>query len=68
MANGGANISRGINRGAAQVYDTSGPVNMYARLMYQQQLKRAAETKALTDELGKVTPEGIRQPDVINIV
>jgi hypothetical protein len=64
MANGGANISRGINRGAAQVYDTSGPVNMYARLMYQQQLKRAAETKALTDELGKVTPEGIRQPDV----
>lgn len=64
MANGGANISRGINRGAAQVYDTSGPVNMYARLMYQQQLKRAAETKALTDEFGKLTPEGIRQQDV----
>jgi hypothetical protein len=64
MANGGANISRGINRGAAQVYDTSGPVNMYARLMQQQQLKRAAETKALTDEFGKLTPEGIRQQDV----
>jgi len=64
MANGGANISRGMGRGAAQVYDTSGPVNMYARLMYQQQLRRAAETKALTDELGKVTPEGLRQPDV----
>jgi hypothetical protein len=64
MANGGANISRGMGRGAAQVYDTSGPVNMYARLMQQQQLRRAAETKALTDELGKVTPEGIRQPDV----
>jgi hypothetical protein len=64
MANGGANISRGMGRGAAQVYDTSSPVNMYARLMQQQQLKRAAETKALTDELGKVTPEGIRQPDV----
>jgi hypothetical protein len=64
MANGGANTSRGINRGAAQVYDTSGPVNAYARLMYQQQLRRAAETKALTDELGKVTPEGLRQPDV----
>lgn len=64
MADGGANISRGINRGAAQVYDTSGPVNMYARLMQQQQLKRAAETKALTDELGKITPEGIRQADV----
>jgi hypothetical protein len=64
MANGGANISRGLGRGAAQVYDTSSPVNMYARLMQQQQLKRAAETKALTDELGKVTPEGIRQPDV----
>lgn len=64
MANGGANISRGIGRGAAQVYDTSAPINMYARLMQQQQLRRAAETKALTDELGKVTPEGLRQPDV----
>ena len=64
MADGGANTSRGMGRGAAQVYDTSGPVNMYARLMYQQQLRRAAETKALTDELGKVTPEGLRQPDV----
>lgn len=64
MTNGGANISRGMGRGAAQVYDTSGPVNMYARLMQQQQLRRAAETKALTDELGKVTPEGLRQPDV----
>ena len=64
MADGGANTSRGMGRGAAQVYDTSAPVNMYARLMYQQQLRRAAETKALTDELGKVTPEGLRQPDV----
>jgi hypothetical protein len=64
MANGGANISRGMGRGAAQVYDTSAPINMYAKLMQQQQLKRAAETKALTNELGKVTPEGLRQPDV----
>ena len=64
MADGGANISRGMGRGAAQVYDTSAPINMYARLMQQQQLRRAAETKALTDELGKVTPEGLRQPDV----
>jgi hypothetical protein len=64
MANGGANISRGMGRGAAQVYDTSAPINMYAKLMQQQQLKRAAEQKALTDELGKVTPEGLRQPDV----
>ena len=64
MANGGANISRGMGRGAAQVYDTSAPINMYAKLMQQQQLRRAAETKALTNELGKVTPEGLRQPDV----
>lgn len=61
---GGINTSRGINRGAAQVYDTSAPINTYAKLMQQQQLRRAAETKALTDELGKVTPEGLRQPDV----
>jgi hypothetical protein len=61
---GGSNTSKGMGRGAAQVYDTSGPVNAYARLMYQQQLRRAAETKALTNELGKVTPEGLRQPDV----
>ena len=64
MADGGANTSRGMGRGAAQVYNTSGPVNMYARLMYQQQLRRAAETKALTDEFGKLTPEGIRQQDI----
>ena len=64
MANGGANISRGMGRGAAQVYDTSAPINMYAKLMQQQQLKRAAETKALTDEFGKLTPEGIRQQDI----
>jgi len=64
MSDGGANISRGLGSGAAQVYDTSSPVNMYAKLMQQQQLKRAAETKALTDEFGKLTPEGIRQQDI----
>lgn len=64
MADGGANISTGLGRGAAQIYDTSRPVNMYAKLMQQQQLKRAAETKALTDEFGKLTPEGIRQQDI----
>jgi hypothetical protein len=64
MAIGAANISRGMGRGAAQVYDTSAPINMYAKLMQQQQLKRAAETKALTDEFGKLTPEGIRQQDI----
>jgi hypothetical protein len=64
MANGGANISRGMGRGAAQVYDTSGPVNMYAKLMQQQQLKRAAEQKLLTDELSKVSSEGIREADI----
>jgi hypothetical protein len=63
MADGGANISRGINRGSAQVYDTSGPVNMYARLMQQQQLKRAAETKALTDKLDKFDSKGVRVQD-----
>ena len=53
-----------MGRGAAQVYDTSGPVNMYAKLMQQQQLKRAAEQKALTDELSKVSSEGIREADI----
>lgn len=64
MADSGANVSRGLGSGAAQVYNTSAPVNMYARLMQQQQLKSAAEAKALKDELGKITPEGIRQADV----
>lgn len=64
MANGGANISRGINRGAAQVYDTSAPINMYAKLMQQQQLRRAAEQKLLTDELSKVSSDGIREADI----
>lgn len=64
MAIGGANISRGMNRGAAQVYDTSSPVNTYAKLLQQQQLKREKETKLLEDELSKVSPEGIRQADI----
>ena len=63
MANGGANTSRGINRGSAQVYDTSGPVNAYARLMYQQQLRRAAEQKSLTDKLDKFDSKGVRIQD-----
>jgi len=63
MANGGANISRGMGRGAAQVYDTSAPVNMYAKLMQQQQLKRAAEQKALTDKLDKFNSQGVRVQD-----
>ena len=61
---GGINTSKGMGRGAAQVYDTSGPVNMYAKLMQQQQLKRAAEQKLLTDELSKVSSEGIREADI----
>ena len=64
MANGGANISRGMGRGAAQVYDTSAPINMYAKLMQQQQLRRAAEQKLLTDELSKVSSDGIREADI----
>lgn len=63
MANGGANISRGMGRGAAQVYDTSAPINMYAKLMQQQQLKRAAEQKALTDKLDKFNSQGVRVQD-----
>ena len=64
MAIGGANISRGMNRGAAQVYDTSSPVNTYAKLLQQQQLKRDKETKLLQDELSKVSLEGIREADI----
>ena len=64
MAIGGANISRGMNRGAAQVYDTSSPVNTYAKLLQQQQLKREKETKLLQDELSKVSLEGIREADI----
>lgn len=63
MANGGANISRGMGRGAAQVYDTSGPVNAYAKLMQQQQLRRVAEQKSLTDKLDKFDSKGVRIQD-----
>ena len=63
MANGGANISRGMGRGAAQVYDTSAPVNAYAKLMQQQQLRRVAEQKSLTDKLDKFDSKGVRIQD-----
>jgi hypothetical protein len=63
MSDGGANISRGLGSGAAQVYDTSAPVNAYAKLMQQQQLKRAAEQKSLTDKLDKFDSKGVRIQD-----
>lgn len=64
MAIGGANISRGMGRGAAQVYNTSAPVDAYAKLVQQQQLKREKETKEIQDQFGKLTPEGLRKQDV----
>jgi len=64
MAIEGLNASRGIGNGIAQVYDTRGSVGYYLKTAAQQEAKRAAEQKALQDEMSKVKLDGIRQADV----
>jgi len=60
----GLNVSRGINQGAAQIYNsTQNAVNTYARTVAQQQAKREAEQKALADKLSQFNTEGLREVD-----
>jgi len=60
----GLNVSRGINQGAAQIYNsTQNAVNTYARTVVQQQAKREAEQKALADKLSQFNTEGLREVD-----
>lgn len=54
----GANVN-----GAFPVYDTSGNVNLYAKILAKQQAERQAEQKALADQLGKVKIDGLRDAD-----
>lgn len=63
MAGVGANSNSGIGSGEAQIYNTSGSVNQFQRVLAQQQAKRAAEQKELQDYLGKVKMDGLRDPD-----
>lgn len=58
MAIEGANVI-----GASPVYDTSRDVNLYAKLMAQQQAKVAQEQKQLTDKLSAVKTTGLREAD-----
>lgn len=56
-------IQSGIGVGEAQIYDTSGSMNTYARLMQRQQAQRQAEQKALQEQLAKVKTDGLRDKD-----
>ena len=49
--------------GANPVYDTSGSVNYFLKNIQQQQAKRAAEQKALQEDLSKVKIDGVRDAD-----
>ena len=49
--------------GQAVVYDTSASLNTYSKLLQKQQAQRAAEQKALQDELSKVKLDGVRDAD-----
>jgi len=60
----GRNVSRGIGSGSAQIYSqTQNAVNTYARTLAQQQAKREAEAKELSDKLSKFSTEGLRDVD-----
>lgn len=56
-------IQSGIGVGEAQIYDTGGSLNTYARLMQKQQAQRQAEQKALQDQLSKISADGVREAD-----
>ena len=59
----GLNTSSGIGTGEAIVFDTRGSVNKYTAEIQRQANARAAEQKALQDELGKVKMDGLREAD-----
>ncbi len=56
-------IQSGIGVGEAQVYNTNGSLNTYARLIAKQQAERAAEQKALAEQMSKVKIDGVREAD-----
>lgn len=58
MAISGANLN-----GAFPIYDTSRSVNTYTSNLAKQQAQRAAEQKALQDDLGKIKIDGLRDAD-----
>lgn len=66
MALEGRNLGGRIGQGAAQIYDTSGAINTYARTLAQQQAKRDAEAKDLADKLSKFSTKGLREIDKDN--
>ena len=57
------NISNGIGTGEAQILDTRGSVGKYTAELQRQAAQRAAEQKALQDQLGKVKIDGLRDAD-----
>lgn len=57
------NVSTGIGSGEAQVFNNGNTINIYARMLQQQQAKRAAEEQLLASELSQVKVDGIREPD-----
>lgn len=59
----GANASTSIGQGQAQIYDTSGNLNLYAKILAKQQAERQAEQKELADQLGKLKIDGLRDAD-----
>jgi len=50
----------GINRGEAQVFDTSGIDNAFQQLLARKQQQRQQEIKQLTDQQAQLRPEGLR--------
>jgi len=58
MAISGANLN-----GAFPIYDTSRSVNTYTSNLAKQAAQRAAEQKALQDDLGKIKIDGLRDAD-----
>lgn len=49
--------------GSNVVYDTRQPVNYFLRNIDKQNAQRAAEQKALQDEMSKIKIDGVREPD-----
>ena len=60
-------IKTGIGIGAAQVYDTSGIVNAYGKLLQKQQQDQAKFQSEIADLISKVDTKGVRDQDKAEI-
>lgn len=57
-------VRSGIGVGEAQIFDTSGVIGTYGRVLAQQQKNDERYASELADLISKVDTEGVREADL----